>query len=264
MSTPTPINFVLEGLTTSFQMTQDGQLGSDAAPSLTGIEATAEVNVSLSVLKNTFKYWSDSVDVDDADADDIKYYVYKNSWSGDVVDPGEATLVDNPILADATNNKLKHDFVRYLAVKLFNTHHGVDLFSNEATLVSNIVDQGKLVNGYIQTLLDVADVNKAGGALLSGDVGSRYQTNAQIESTNFSRVLLRQMMHSADGKNRFKQIDTSTTADNVIRSIPFEPNDTVSFKLTVNPANNQQHLTNSSNNTQIPGRVYQIRMKLTA
>ena len=169
-----------------------------------------------------------------------------------------------PILAGASANQLQHDFVRYLAVKLFNTHHGVDLFSNEVDLLSNIVTNGKLVNGYIRDILDVVDVNKTGGSLLSGNAPLRFQTNAQEGNSNFSRILMRQMMHTAEGKARFSAIAAAPADANAIRSIPFAAGDSVSFVLTVNPNTDQQKLTAPTSTTQIPGRTYQIKMKITA
>lgn len=256
----TAIDFVLEGLESSFSMSSSGTLEGAAAPTLT-TDAVATVEVPVSVFTNIFKYKSDSLDVDDVDATDIQYYVYKSGWSGDVITPGEAVLESGAILAGADLNNLKHDFVRYLAVKLFNTHHGVDLFSNEAALLSNIVSQGLLVNGSIRDHLDLADVNKAG---LTGDAGSRYQTNAETGATNFSRVLLQQMMHTSNGKSRFAAIAAQPADANAIRSIPFHVGDSVSFKLTVNPNTDQQKLTNPNSETQLEGRTYKIKMNLVA
>ena len=45
------------------------------------------------------------------------------------------TYVDNRML-------VKHDFVRYLALKLFNTYQGVDLFSNENAMKEDLAAKG--------------------------------------------------------------------------------------------------------------------------
>ena len=252
------IDFVLEGLESSFSMSSSGTLAGADTPTLS-TDAVATVQVPVSVFTSIFKYKSDSVDVDDVHADDIQYYVYKSGWSGNVITPGEAVLESNAILPGADLNNLKHDFVRYLAVKLFNTHHGVDLFNNETALLSNIVSQGLLVNNSIRDHLDLADVNNAG---LTGDAVPRYQTNASTGPSNFSRVLLQQMMNTSTGKSRFAAIAAQPADANAIRSIPFIDGDSVSFKLTVNPNTDQQKLTSPSSDIQLQGRTYKIKMNL--
>jgi hypothetical protein len=57
--------------------------------------------------------------------------------SNAMLDKGDSS---SPILSVGIPSKMlvKHDFLRYLALKLFNTAQGVDLFNNESALISNL------------------------------------------------------------------------------------------------------------------------------
>ena len=105
-------------------------------------DATVNVNVPLATIKELFQYQTDSTDVTDAVADDIKFRsVYSaNSLPLGIDINSSAPVVSGSIDSVATNNNLTYDYIRYLAHNLFNTHLGVDLFNNEETLRSSLND----------------------------------------------------------------------------------------------------------------------------
>ena len=255
------VNFNLEGLNQTLILDVSGALAGEVP---LGIDASciAIFNVQTTHMKAVFKYEADSFDVNDTDASDIKYYVYMNAWPATLkLNPAHAhTLTVSPMLETAgevvaEKNLVKHDFVRYLAKSLFNTPHGVDLFSNEDALLTDLVQKGAAARLAIDASLNA--VNQAAAAL-SGTAPHKYSTNATATAANFSRVLLRQVANAAPA--RFHG-----TADiSGIHSIPFENGDSINFKVAIAPAANQQHLTLPGQVAAFDTRVYKIQLNLVA
>lgn len=249
------VNFTLTGLNQEFTLGVSGELAGEV-PATLDVSAVAVYNVKLSDMLNVFKFQSDSFDVNNVDASDIKYYVYMNAWPADgSLNPVHAGMLTNPILATAgdivaNRNLVKHDFVRYLAEKLFNTPHGVDLFSNEDGLLSDLATKGAAAKAAIDASLNA--VNQANAA--NGTAPHKYSTNALTGAANFSRELMRQIANSA--APRFAGITNSTA----IQSVPLEAGDTISFKVSISPAANQHNLT--SRLSAFDTRIYQIKLVL--
>ena len=253
------VNFTLEGLNQAFSLDLSGALAGET-PATIDASSVAIFKVKTSDMKAVFKYEADSFDVNDTDASDIKYYVYMNAWPATLkLNPAHAHTLTAPLLETAgevvaEKNLVKHDFVRYLAKSLFNTAHGVDLFSNEDALLTDLVQKGAVARLAIDASLNA--VNQATAA--SGTSPHKYSTNATATAANFSRVLLRQVANSAPA--RFHG-----TADiSGIHSIPFENGDSISFKVAIAPAAEQQHLTLPNQATAFNTRVYKIQLDLVA
>lgn len=250
------VNFVLEGLDQTLILDVSGALAGEV-PATIDASCIAVFNVKTSDMRNVFKFQSDSFDVNDTDASDIKYYVYKSAgWPANLkLNPVHAhTLSSAPILPDGNGidsekNLVKHDFVRYLAEQLFNTPHGVDLFSNEDALLSDLVSKGANARAAIESSLVAVDISNAP----YGTAGSKYSTNNETSTANFSRVLLRQVANLAPA--RFHGIENVTTP----QSIPLATNDTISFKVSISPAAGQHDLTNQG---AFDTRVYKIELHL--
>ena len=256
------VNFTLSGLNQEFTLGVSGELAAAAAAVL-DVSATAVYNIKLSDMLKVFKFQSDSFDVNDISASDIKYYVFSENpnWPTDLVlNPANADMSGTPIFATggdilANKNKVKHDFVRYLAQQLFNTAYGVDLFSNEDALLNDIVSKGATAHTAIKTAL--AAVNTTAAGLADTDVnGLKYATNALTGETNFSRELLRQVAYAA--APRFAAISDISG----VQSIPLQADDTINFKVSISAAPNQHELTGRTN--PFNARVYQIRLVLKA
>jgi hypothetical protein len=253
------VNFVLEGLNQTFTLDVSGALAGEI-PATLDVSCVAVYNVKLSDMRSVFKFQSDSFDVNNVDASDIKYYVYMSNWPATLkLNPVHAgALSSSPILENgngivAEKNLVKHDFVRYLADKLFNTPHGVDLFSNEDGLLSDLVSKGVVARQAIDASLNA--VNQANAA--NGTAPNKYSTNALTSAANFSRVLMRQIANIA--ASRFAT-EISNSSD--VQSIPLMENDTISFKVSIAPAANQHDLTGRP--SAFDTRVYQIKLVLKA
>lgn len=252
------VNFTLSGLNQAFTLGVSGELAGEAAAAL-DVSCIAVYNVKLSDMQAVFKFQSDSFDVNDTDASDIKYYVDMVNWPANLkLNPAHAhTLTSTPILADSVDivsekNLVKHDFVRYLAQQLFNTPHGVDLFSNEDALLSDIVSKGATAYTDIKAALDAVNMSNAA----NGIGANKYSTNALTTTGNFSRELLRQVAHHAPA--RFYGISNVTT----VQSIPLAVDDTISFKVSISPYPAQHTLT--SRPAAFNTRVYEIKLVLKA
>jgi hypothetical protein len=252
------VNFTITGLNQNFTLGVSGELAGEAPVAL-DVSCVAVYNVKLSDMLAVFKFQSDSFDVNDTDASDIKYYVYMSNWPAALkLNPVHAgALSSSPILATggsivAEKNLVKHDFVRYLAEQLFNTPHGVDLFSNEDALLSDLVAKGVTAREAIDASLNA--VNQANAA--HGTSPDKYSTNALTGAANFSRELMRQVANAAP--SRFASITNS----NAIQSVPLLEDDTISFKVSISPAANQHDLT--SRPTAFDTRVYEIKLVLKA
>ena len=250
------VNFTLSGLNQSFVLGVSGELAGEAAAAL-DVSCIAIYNVKLSDMLAVFKFQSDSFDVNDTDASDIKYYVDMGNWPANLkLNPVHAhTLTTTPILESGGDiavekNLVKHDFVRYLAQKLFNTPHGVDLFSNEDALLSDLVTKGATAYTTIKAALDAVNMSSAA----HGASPNKYSTNNESSTANFSRELLRQVAHHAAA--RFHGISNVST----IQSVPLAVNDTISFKVSISPYPAQHTLT--SRPSAFDTRVYEIKLVL--
>ena len=255
------VSFTLEGLNQAFSLDISGALAGEA-PATIDASCVAIFNVKTTDMKAVFKFEADSFDVNDTDASDIKYYVYMNEWPATLkLNPVHAhTLTATPMLETAgevvaEKNLVKHDFVRYLAKSLFNTPHGVDLFSNEDALLTDLVQKGAAARLAIDASLNA--VNQATAAV--GTAPHKYSTNATATAANFSRVLLRQVANAAPA--RFHDISGASG----IRSVPFVDGDSINFKVAIAPAAGQPTLTGRTpTGGQFDTRVYKIQLNLVA
>ena len=231
------IEFSLPALDQAFTLIA-GELEGAAPPTL-DFSAVAIYNVKLTDMLAVFKYQTDSFDVSNAAATDIKYYVDSTAWPANL-NPVHASMNSGEMLATsgsivAAKNLVKHDFVRYLADHLFNTPHGVDLFSNEDDLLVDLVTKGSAAATDIETALgDVNHANADGGT----DADTlKYSTNAQNTNTNICRELMLQIING--DASRFGSIANSTAK----QSVPIIPGDSLNFVLSITAADNQEDLT---------------------
>lgn len=263
------VNFVLTEFESTVTLGVQGNLYSDSIPSLTA-DAKATLYVTLTNIKNVFKFQTDSNDVINADASDIKYYTYDTEWPD--LNPANAMMKENAIAVSNAagalpENKLfvAHDFTRHLADDLFGTHLGVDLFNNELELLQNIrsiCGSGAAGNTWFDISESVKNVSinseAAGLTGLAGDAGEKYMTNENTTAENLGRVLMSQMIGAAP--SRFAAIEASEAP----QSLPFQVGDIISFKVTIQPAEGQKLLTKGEEDPDVPPRSYEIKLEIVA
>jgi hypothetical protein len=264
--TTTTVNFVLESLNSEVTMDLCGNLFSEEIPGL-DVSATAVLYVSIDDMKSVFQFQTDSDDINNLADADIKYYVDNASWP--ILNPANAML-DVPGLSltpiaisnsagSLPSNKMMvcHDFTRYLASKLFGTHFGVDLFNNETELLQNLrlICDDDAVPGHTwnDITAKIIKVSKSGDHEgLAGDDGSQYMTNDTNDNTNLCRVLFNQLIKN--DISRFRDISVGIDSP---QPLPFLPEDSISFKLTISPASEQEALTGVE---AFGGRSYEIKL----
>ena len=259
------VNFVLYHLDSILTMDVSGSLDASSVALVDG-SACAVFQLTVDDLKAVFKYQTDSFDISNADATDVKYYVYSSAWPVGInvahamLQGDYATGATNPMSADGgaytdNRNLLKHDFTRYLAKRLFNTIHGVDLFQNETDILENIVGKGHALKTGINTKLATVDIS-GDHASLVGIAGGKFLTNAATGDDNICRSIMRQL--AAVAPQRFIDVSNVLT----IQPVPFAADDALYFKVTVQAATNQHLLVTGV--PVIEDRVYNIKLLLKA
>ena len=262
MTVGTNINFSLIGLNQSFNLSTLALLDSSSV-NLSATDAAAIFYVRLSDINNVFKYQTDATDVNDISSSDIKYYVFHRKWPAELkINPSHAMMNKAESVNSLgsgegyTSNKslMKHDFIRYIALRLFNTIHGVDLFRNESDILENSVYWGETVRHNIDGILSGISTTSNSETMPYDASGNKYLTNDSSGNTNLSRELMRQV--AAGDSSRFYNNGENNSG---LKNIPFLENDTIIFKVILQAAAGQNILTGVS---EIPSRSYTVKLVL--
>jgi uncharacterized protein YjbI with pentapeptide repeats len=255
------MDFTLAGLNQTFSLSTLALLDASST-NLESTDATSVFYVKLSNMTDLFQYQTDSLDINDISASDIKYYVFNRKWPTELkINPAHAML-NKPEsagmlgTADVYNpNKMltKHDFLRYISLRLFNTIHGVDLLRNESDLLENATYWGENVRTNINTILSGISTTSSDAALAIDSSGNKYLTNTNTDNTNLCRELIRQI--SFHSPQRFANISDNSG----LKGLPLQENDTISFKVMFQSASSQNTLTGVE---VIPVRSYTVKLIL--
>ena len=269
----------------SFQLQALNTTPDDTTSYITGLrsgsspsyDATAVFYVKLSDMRAVFKFQSPDLDpsLNEAIFDsssNIRYYVFRRSWPTSLkINPSHSMMdraESDGLLSGAggiandtyaTDKSLvKHDFTRYIALQLFNTVRGVDLFQNESDILENIAYYGEVARVGIQSVLDTVSSMSADITMNIDSSGNKYSTNTNDSITNISRELMRQIATSAPSRLTDSDVIAAASTGS-IQSVPLIENDTLNIKVTVDAAPNQHDLTNVG---AIPSRTYNIKLIL--
>ena len=277
-----PMNFILDAFQSEVTLDLCGNIYSEMVAAL-DVSAVAIMYMKTSSLKSTFLFESDSTEFTDLANTGVRYFVNSDSWP--LYNPANAMLdiaglSQNPIAtvdgtgASFQRNKMlvAHDFVRYLAQQLFNTHFGVELFNNEVELLQSVrracddSAAGHTLFDLLQVLKNV-DINKSGNNpanMLGPDPsGYWYMDNDVTDPTNICRAIFEQMIDPS-GVNRFSDIISGITTGpaGVAQSLPFIDGDSLSYKLIIHPADGQENLVGLA--APFGSRSFEIRIVLVA
>ena len=261
------VNFVLNYLSSSVSMDISGEV---YAQPITAVDAsaTAIFQVSLDDIKKVFQFQTNSnFDINNLPAD-IRYYVDPTFWPA--LNPANG-MMDNaasnhPIITGDSNgvfasNKMlvAHDFVRYLALSLFNSAYGAGLFDNENDLLTDLrwicgnSQAGQTWYDIVSKLTAVSESSGTNADLVADENGKKYLTDKTATEVNLGRTLFEQLTGSAI--NRFSSIQGGDAP----QALPFQANDSISFKLTIAAAPGQEQLTGVS---PVVPRSYEVKMIL--
>ena len=252
-----------------------GQPANDRSAGAGAADADAVFYVKLSDMLSVFKFrtpretdGSLNIAIFDASSD-IQYYVFRKCWPTSLkINPSHAMLDRSESsgmltgggggVSFATNKSLvKHDFIRYISLQLFNTIHGVDFLSNESDLLENIVYYGDVARVGIMSILDTIGTQSADITMAADTSGNRYLTNTHTSNTNISRELLRQIYLNVPERLAALQ-DGVDPSGGVMVSVPLVENDTLNIKVVVESSPGQHTLTNRE--SAIPPRSYNIKL----
>jgi hypothetical protein len=256
------IDLTLPGLNQTFSLSTLATLDvSSIAVETT--DATAVFYVRLSDMTELFQYQTDSFDINDISSSDMKYYVFHRKWPTELkINPSHAMMNKTESAGmlgggegyAADKSLVKHDFVRYIALRLFNTIHGVDLFSNETDLQENMTYLGEAVRNNIEGILSGISTTSSSETMSYDASGNKYLTNDASGNTNLCRELMRQI--AASDPSRLYNNGANNAG---LRSVPLRENDSILFKLTITSAIDQNELTGVS---VLPSRTYMIKLVL--
>lgn len=248
-----PINFILTGLNKSITTLTDYSFISIPTTEVIDASASAYLYVHLEIFKRIFLFQTDSYDITDISSTDLLFYTdisYLNQFDR-CINPFMADVSDTNIIgnmSDYSNSyerNVAYDMIRSIAKDLFGTHHAVDLIQNEGELFSEMYIKGA-TNIHNSIIEDISNANNM---------------NAVYDSSkNIMRSLFAQLLENNPSRLVYTP-DTSYVIQDTsnIQGFPFAPNDTISFKLTVDPSG---ILLGSENIIKANPRSYQINIVL--
>jgi len=263
MSTAT---IILEDFASEMMMDVSGVL--DIVPPIATLDVSANAvyEVSLAAMRSVFTYNTDSLDVIDASASDLIFFVNSSETTGfggddlSGVNVANAFVDASAIYTTAAPDKtyVCHDFIRYLASKLFNTHFAVDLFANELDLLNDIrTNCGKTETNYVWG--GIIEKMSALGDLPSGSLYDDASSNICCQV--FRQLVTQYPERFSDISGDRVPSDPNDPTDTSRYYLPLLEGDSIQFKLTVKPAPGQHDLTGVA---EIPPRTYAINLLLKA
>tara|TARA_B100000035_G_scaffold159502_1_gene135986 strand:- start:3069 stop:3962 length:894 start_codon:yes stop_codon:yes gene_type:complete len=284
------VNFVLDAFASSGTMDISASLDEGEAKTILAadISAIGVYYINVDTLKSVFRFSSNSWDINDVSAEDVHYFTFMENWPTDLLINPVHAMMDKSDSADAILTGLaadkmlvKHDFIRYISLKLFNTPHGVDLFNNEAAILNNLKSLGETsfntdISGMmwakqawtsadsVYTYNPYDNTNDGTKWFVDVSVNRVGTTDAFNSVQNLPRELFRQILASAESRFNdisFVDIDVDGVTVSNTAAIPFEDGDTISYLFTINPATNQHALTGVN---AFGGRVYKIQLMVTS
>lgn len=262
------VQFTLPYLSSAYTLLQLATIDAGSPSTVYDASATAVYYISQDAINAVFRFEADSFDVNDISATDVRFFTDMTQWPSDLlINPVNGMLdqaqSSGSILQVGIPNRMlvKHDFIRYLAFKLFNTAQGVDLFNNEQALVNNMNTLGNRTFQDISATLWTHSTTSSlavDGVNYILDLSSNMKctTSNYTTSDNLCRELFLQVVYS--NKNRFS---TVIFDGNGQAPVPIYAGDSISFLLTVFPAANQNLLTGVA---PFGGRTYKIKLLVGA
>ena len=253
------VDIVLQAFDSSFVLSSQAILPdlSYVLDTSADIALTQEVNAS--VLSEVFYFRTDEdITSVPSDSSHVQYYVDKSKLTGGqaTLNPFNGTVVRGRYVA---SDHLGKDFLRDMAQHLFNTHYGVDLFTNEDAVVADISTKSTTVaNDLFNTKMGAVNIDNT--SIQGPDASGWYFKKDDTSNTNLTREILNQLLTSSPGRFADKTAIRKYTDVSGLYGVPFVANDTLSYKLTVT-ANANQHTTINTGAPALGPRTYTVILK---
>jgi hypothetical protein len=271
-----------------FSVDASNALVSGIAPDTITSDVIAEFGITLSQAQDLFHFQSDAVDVNDVTADDLRYkLIYSDPTKDENGVPDSSWIFDdfttNTLCigtdnsdhvytvgtSGATNKAVSYDYVRYLAYKLFNTHLGVDLFSNETEVRDNLNMSARITLSDLLLAINDHQSNAWLDASACTDetpstgfkdiYGADHPTYVIVQN-----ILSEQKHRFNDMSDNFVSGDLSGTTQDAEFKVPFVSGDVIQFQLKIKADPTQHELVADAPNapTGIPDRTYTIKINI--
>jgi hypothetical protein len=242
-------------------------------------DVVADLNLPLADAQDLFRFQSDAIDITNAEDADIKYKVnYASSntldasgiptevvaadWLSNTICSG--TDRDDQVYIDGTAGAaykgVAFEYVRYLAHNLFNTHLGVDLFSNEEE-VRVALDRSarEMLDAKMTELAGLEGGLYCPASTMAGDFNHPSFVILQkiiLDAPSRLATLAEYAISGGDGSGA-EDSDPMPTF-----KMPLAVGDKIQFKLTVKAESTQSNIVDSSE--AILDRTYRIVMNVVA
>jgi hypothetical protein len=228
-------------------------IGGECAMPLSGDATVNITTVSATTMRNLFTFGTDAIDINDVVSEDLLYRV---NWTDNSNNPLNididlsANVISGSVSSGLANQNVTYDFVRYIALRLFNTVNGVDLFGNESALRSSL--KNKFNVSLNNKLLEL----EALGSQTDNDT-----------TNNPARDALNHIKHHAP--ERFQDISNNLyygpgvdlNGNEIgVYKVPFIAGDRLYFYVTIDAADNQHTIVNRE--VSIPTRTYVFKLTL--
>ena len=255
-------------------------------------DVVAQVEMSVAEAKQMFLFQSDAIDINDVIGSDLRYrleYTPSTQTNDDGVPDVvmSSGLIANAICnatdnndhvyevgtSGATNKAVPHDYLRFLAYKLFRTHLGVDLFDNE-TAVREALDVSAR-SALNQKLVDIAGLSS--GSWLDASACAELAQDASFNAIHPTYSIVQKMINS--DPIRFSDMSANFVAGDATGDenatpapyfyAPFIAGDSLQFRLLVKAESTQNSVVNDNTinfegTADAQGRTYRLKIVLTA
>jgi len=258
-----PVDLALTAFDSAFVLTQQAVLPDVSYALDVSAEITLTQQISAADLSGVFFFKTDEDITSElvTDTSNVEYYLDRSQFTG-----GQATLnamnglVTTGYYGSNTTDHLGKDFLRDMAHQLFSTHFGVDLFTNEDAVITDISGKSAVIATDIFDKM--GNVDKTNTALSGPDVSyGYYTTDTDSSNTNLTREILNQLLTLAPGRFTDKTTLRLDTAVPGVYGMPFVTNDTISYKLSVT-AHASQNTTIATGKPGLGTRTYKVIFKV--
>lgn len=254
---------------------------------LPDVDATVEIDASLSLFNGLFSIQVDSSDVNDVSSADVLFRVndVQDDTYNDISDTFNVGSFFNDISYSETVVKsgnintyyslqnLKYDFVRHLAKSITGGYSSSDIFTNESNLITAVSNLDTTLNTQINTIVSgAAAIGFKDRTYTSGSYSSLIAAAIQLYNLNLqsddggdvgvsrSDQLLADLAQAST--NVSVDVSNNGGTDNSTRplNVPlrFAAGDRLAVRITYHP----QNAVFSANGANIPSRSYKVLLHL--